>query len=297
MKKLQFIFAIISIFIISGVSAFGQNRKPQNLKYKTARNAPDLKIGKYTFAKANKKAVRIYVRNAGNSMAGANRLLISVLKIKGTSVNRKKVITVPKLAKGKGVWLWLNAKSILPKSVSLKTTNFRLKVDSTRIVKESNERNNVRIYKAKVREKSLKSKSENLNADAAVDSESSVESLSDDTEDEVDSMETEEESSNESEADSKVNEEESSSDESVDDETEIQDVSDEDSEIAEDAVDDESENLEDDDAEGSDEDPNIEDEESEDETKVDEEKTKAINGLIDNIQVLILPSSKPKKKP
>lgn len=93
--------------------------------------------------------MRVYVQNVGNKPAVANRLLLRIRKINGNSVNRKKAITVPPIGNGEGVWLSMNAKNILPNDVALKSTIFGLMVDSTKIVKESNEKNNRRYYKAK----------------------------------------------------------------------------------------------------------------------------------------------------
>lgn len=147
MKKLQIIFAIISIVIIASISIFAQNSSIGTLK-KTD-DAPDLIIEKFVFVNTNDKALRVYVHNKGNQSAVANRLLLTVGKINGVVVNRKKVVTVPSLENDKGVWLFINAKSILPNDVAIKSTYFRLIVDATEIITERNESNNNEYYTGK----------------------------------------------------------------------------------------------------------------------------------------------------
>lgn len=149
MKKIQIIFAIMSMVIIASISAYAQNPGVGNLKVNETNSAPDLIIGKFVFVKTNDKALRVYIYNQGNKPAGANRLLLSVGKIDGISVNRTKVSTVPPLSNGNGVWLVVNAKSILPNDVAIKSTVFKLNVDSTQIVAESVESNNGEYYEPK----------------------------------------------------------------------------------------------------------------------------------------------------
>lgn len=152
MKKLRVIFAIMSIVLIASVSIFAQNPgngAPNKLKVKETNAAPDLAIKKFVFVDTNDKAVRVYVRNQGTKLATPNRLLLSIAKIDGISVNRTKVSTVPQLLPGKGVWLFVNAKSILPNDVALKSTVFKLTVDSTQLVAESVESNNTEYHEGK----------------------------------------------------------------------------------------------------------------------------------------------------
>lgn len=149
MKRLQIIFAIMSIVIIASVSVFAQNSGIGNLKVKKTDDAPDLIIGKFSLVNTNDKALRVHVQNDGKKPAGANRLLLTVGKINGVVVNRKKVVTVPPLENGKGVWLFINATSILPNDVAIKSTYFRLTVDATQIIAESGESNNNEYYTGK----------------------------------------------------------------------------------------------------------------------------------------------------
>jgi hypothetical protein len=104
--------------------------------------AADLSIKQFLFPPTNDKALRVHVVNTGNAAAGACRLLLTVRKIGGTAVGRKTHVNVPALRPGKDVWLVINAKSILPNNISLESTTFKLNVDGTEIVTESDEGNN-----------------------------------------------------------------------------------------------------------------------------------------------------------
>ena len=103
---------------------------------------PDLMIKQFLFPPTNDKALRVHVVNQGNAASGACRLILTVRKINGTAVGRQTHVNIPALAPGKTVWLLINAKGILPNNVSLQSTTFKLNVDATEIVVESNEGNN-----------------------------------------------------------------------------------------------------------------------------------------------------------
>lgn len=103
---------------------------------------PDLRIRQFLFPPTNGKSVRVHVINAGQGPAGANRLILTIRKINGVSVGRTTHVNVPALAAGADVWLLIDAKSILPNNVSLASTTFKLNVDGTEIVAESDESNN-----------------------------------------------------------------------------------------------------------------------------------------------------------
>lgn len=134
--------------MVAGITIFAQGSNNNSSTVLTTKkiNAPDLVINKYSFLDTNKKAVRVFVYNQGKSAAGVNRLQILVSKINGVTVQRKRAITVPALDNGKGVWLFLNAKSILPNDVALDSTFFRLTVDATNVIEESGESNNDVYY-------------------------------------------------------------------------------------------------------------------------------------------------------
>jgi CARDB len=109
---------------------------------KTEPAQPDLSIKQFLFPPTNDKALRVHVINTGNAGAGACRLILTVRKIGGVAVGRKTHVNVPALGAGKDIWLVINAKSILPNNISLESTTFKLNVDGTEIVAESDEGNN-----------------------------------------------------------------------------------------------------------------------------------------------------------
>jgi hypothetical protein len=107
-----------------------------------SRGAPDLLIAQLLFPPTNDKSLRVQVANKGNAAARACRLLLTVSKINGVAVSRAIHVNVPNVAPGKDVWLFIDAKTILPKNISLEATTFKLDVDATEIVSELNEANN-----------------------------------------------------------------------------------------------------------------------------------------------------------
>jgi hypothetical protein len=104
--------------------------------------APDLRVRQFLFPPGNDKALRVQIANHGNANAGSCVLRLTVRKIKGTPVGRTTEITVPALDAMKTDWLVVDCTSILPKDVALKDTTFKLNVDVTNVVAESNEGNN-----------------------------------------------------------------------------------------------------------------------------------------------------------
>lgn len=109
---------------------------------KAALAQSDLSIRQFLFPPTNDKALRVRVVNTGQGPSAACRLVLTVRKINGVSVGRTIQVNVPALAAGAADWLHIDAKSILPNNISLQSTTFRLNVDATEIVAESNESNN-----------------------------------------------------------------------------------------------------------------------------------------------------------
>jgi hypothetical protein len=103
---------------------------------------PDLKIAQFLFPPTNDKALRVHVANAGGGNAAACVLRLTVRKINGVAVGRVTEIPVPAIAAGTDIWLLIHADKILPKNVALKDTTFKLNVDATSTVVESDESNN-----------------------------------------------------------------------------------------------------------------------------------------------------------
>jgi len=114
--------------------------EPSNKPAKMAK--PDLRIKQFLFPPTNDKALRVHLVNTGQAPSGACRLFLTVRKINGVAVGRKTHVNVPALSAGADVWLVISATSILPNNVSLQSTTFKLNVDATDIVAESDESNN-----------------------------------------------------------------------------------------------------------------------------------------------------------
>jgi hypothetical protein len=102
----------------------------------------DLKVRQFLFAPTNDKALRVQVANYGNGVAQANVLRLTVRKINGTPVGRVTEIQVPAIGAGKADWVLIYVDQILPKNVALKDTTFKLNIDATKLISESDEANN-----------------------------------------------------------------------------------------------------------------------------------------------------------
>lgn len=103
---------------------------------------PDLVVREYQFPPAYDKGLRIHVMNIGRATAGPSTLRLTVRKINGTAVGRTMEAPVGTIEPSQGQWVTLDAKGILPNNVSLKETTFRINLDVTTAVIESNEKNN-----------------------------------------------------------------------------------------------------------------------------------------------------------
>ena len=105
-------------------------------------NLPDLKIRHYEFDSYDDKRLRVQISNDGKAASSACRLELAIRQINGSAVTRTAFETIAALESGKEAWVTLNAVGILPSATSLKETTFRVTVDETKIVAESNENNN-----------------------------------------------------------------------------------------------------------------------------------------------------------
>ena len=104
---------------------------------------PDLKIKQYEFVSTNDKWVRVEIANEGKAVSGPCQLELAVRKIKGVGATRTATEAIPAIQPGKTEWVTINTSGILQSAISLKEdTTFRLRVDETNIVAESNEDNN-----------------------------------------------------------------------------------------------------------------------------------------------------------
>lgn len=141
LRKIQGGFGWDSIAVVgAGNNAEPDSGVPTNRKAKALQ--PDLRIRQFLFPPTNDKALRVHVVNTGQAAAGASRLFLTVRKINGVAVGRRTHVNVPVLVAGGDIWLHIDVKSILPNNVSLQSTTFKLNVDATEIVAESNEANN-----------------------------------------------------------------------------------------------------------------------------------------------------------
>lgn len=102
----------------------------------------DLNVRQFLFPPSTDKALRVQVVNYGSATAPANVLRLTVRKINGTPVGRETEIHVPPIAPGKADWVLIYVDEILPKNVALKDTTFKLNIDATKLIQESNESNN-----------------------------------------------------------------------------------------------------------------------------------------------------------
>jgi hypothetical protein len=103
---------------------------------------PDLKIQQVQFPANANQAVRVQVANTGNATAAPSVLRLTVRRINGTPVGRTMEVQLPSIQKNQAKSMAVNAKGILPLNVALKDTTFRLNLDITEIVSESDESNN-----------------------------------------------------------------------------------------------------------------------------------------------------------
>lgn len=106
------------------------------------RQRPDLTVRQYQFAPTNDKVLRVSVANIGGGAAASSVVRLTVRKIKGTAVGRTMEMEIPAVPGGQAEWILLDASGILPKDVALKDTTFKINLDVTSKVAESNENNN-----------------------------------------------------------------------------------------------------------------------------------------------------------
>lgn len=103
---------------------------------------PNLTVTEYQFVPSNNKGLRIKVENTGNTASSASTLQLTVRKINGNAVGRTLSVDVPVISAGGFKWISVNTVKILPKSVSLSDTTFKLIADFAETVTESNESDN-----------------------------------------------------------------------------------------------------------------------------------------------------------
>jgi hypothetical protein len=129
----------VKVFVVADGNARPQARSASKFALVAAsfKNAG----GNYNLINGD-KVVLVHVLNAGNGAATPCRLKLTVRKINGVPVGRERVATVAALAPGQDLWVMVDAASILPNNIKLDATTFKLNVDATEIIAESNESNN-----------------------------------------------------------------------------------------------------------------------------------------------------------
>lgn len=270
MKRKQIILAAF-IICIAGVSCFAQGIKLEiNGLFNKKKDKADLTIREVKFLGKDGNRLNVVVENKGKGTSGVSRLLLTVEGINKSLKFRQNETFVMKIESGETRWVNISAPVFLPKGVSLNSTDFILKIDSNEEIAETDETNNEFFHQAENQEDNLMNE-----PDSSVEN---VSEESDDSEENITEESESEETSTDENSEENINEDSESQEVESIDEPEDSDVS----------VEDESVEPEDSD-------------ENNDKEKVEEKpstkKKKALNDLIDNIQVLIKPSPKSKEKP
>jgi CARDB len=110
---------------------------------------PDLRVRTFEFLAKRKSSLRVQIANYGLAEAAICSLLLTVRQSDGVSAQRATRVRVPPIPAGKYEWVSIDALSILPKTMSLQDTTFRLEVDATQVVRELDESNNQIWYNPK----------------------------------------------------------------------------------------------------------------------------------------------------
>lgn len=280
MKRKQIILAALLI-CFTGVCCFAQSFKLEiNGLFNKKKGKADLTIREIKFEGKSGNRLNVAVENKGNSTSEVSRLLLTVEGINKSLKFRQNETLVLKIEGGETRWVNIFAPVFLPKGVSLSSTDFILKIDSNEEIAETDETNNEFYYKA-----------ENQEDNSIDEQENSVENNSEENSDET--------KNEESEIDENSTDEPENSDENVGEESESGEVdSIDESEDSVDSGEDGSENSVEDESVEPEDSEEIKNEETvDDKSSTKKEKVKALNNLIDSIQVLIKPSSNPKIKP
>ncbi len=140
LKRTAVVFAVLAA--LCG-TAPARAQRPETAGKLVAKVAQaDLRVEQFLFPPTNEKALRVRVVNGGGAASGACILRLTVRKINDVAVGRVTEIKLPSLGAGKEKWVVIDAKSILPANVALEATTFKLNVDATAVVAESDETNN-----------------------------------------------------------------------------------------------------------------------------------------------------------
>ena len=136
------LFVCALLAIPANNSGFNDNAQQDKVAPSINPPMPDLIVRGNEFEFVGNKAVNVYVSNNGDAPSKLCVLQLTVRKIGDAAVGRVKTARIPVIQPGKFVKIPVDATSILPNSVNLKDTTFKVIADSTNINVESNEGNN-----------------------------------------------------------------------------------------------------------------------------------------------------------
>jgi hypothetical protein len=102
----------------------------------------DLAVSQFRFDTGNPQGVHVRVFNYGDLNAPPTTFKITIRVINGITVSRTTDVALPVIPGGDGLWVFVDASSILPASVRLVDTTFRADADATAVIAEPNELNN-----------------------------------------------------------------------------------------------------------------------------------------------------------
>ena len=103
---------------------------------------PDLAVRQFRFRPSGPQAVWVQVVNYGGVNAPPSTLRLTVRVINGIPVGRTTDLALPVIAANDDIWVMVDAASILPVSVDLIDTTFRVDADADALIAEPNETNN-----------------------------------------------------------------------------------------------------------------------------------------------------------
>lgn len=104
--------------------------------------AADLSVKQFSFDVRNNKNLKVEIINNGSAASSGCKLELTIRKINGSAVGRTTTVDIPAINAGETLKITVDASKILPKSVNLKDTTFKIIVDSANALSESNETNN-----------------------------------------------------------------------------------------------------------------------------------------------------------
>ncbi len=279
MKRKQII--LVALFICLAVISITAQVSVSDRKFKSnnKNSLADLSIRQVKFSGKSGRFLKVEVENKGKKSSDLTRLLLTIEADDKSLKFRQREVFVTGIESGQTKWVLIIAPSFSVKNGSLKSTAFKLVIDPNQDVPESNETNNEYINQAEsVNDNSV---DEPIDSDESTinDEESSDESFTEDSE----SVENSDEESE-------------TSDENINEELENENDSDDESEESNDSEIDESENPKTSDEDTNDENTKVEKEKKSSKSSKDK-KVKAVIDMLDNINVIIKPSTKSKNKP